>query len=102
MLSADEVAALREQVHTIAFDPYSLPPSERKCPIDDADRSELIAGYSCPAGSIVFFSECGANLTWAAVASFFLRLLSVVLPLLFLPPVPMLLPRWLLSVCLVC
>ena len=32
MLSADEVAALREQVHTIAFDPYSLPPSERKCP----------------------------------------------------------------------
>ena len=70
--------------------------------IDDANRSELIAGYSCPAGSIVFFSECGANLTWAAVASFFLRLLSVVLPLLFLPPVPMLLPRWLLSVCLVC
>ena len=28
--------------------------------IDDADRSELIAGYSCPAGSVVFFSECGA------------------------------------------
>ena len=32
VLSADEVAALRKQVHTIAFDPYSLPPSERKCP----------------------------------------------------------------------
>ena len=30
--------------------------------IDDADRSELIAGYSCPAGSIVFFSECESHL----------------------------------------
>ena len=25
--------------------------------IDDADRSELIAGYSCPAGSVVIFTE---------------------------------------------
>eukprot|EP01048_Picozoa_sp_COSAG05_P024159 COSAG05_NODE_5552_length_1144_cov_1.327273_1_plen_277_part_00 len=32
VLSPAEVAVLRAQVHSITHDPYSLPPSERKCP----------------------------------------------------------------------
>ena len=70
--------------------------------IDDADRSELIAGYSCPAGSIVFFSECESHLNLSCCCSTLPAVALVFLSLLFRPLVTMLLPHRLLSACLVC